>query len=343
MSDIVEHIPLHERLTSCALVCQKFHAAAVAATEDIEAILREQLAVDNFMEYLQQYGSHLTGITVTGYKDEHGNWPVLLEQLPCPQLYIQASCSRLTHLDLHCATVMDEGGVSGGMFLLEWLPKLQHLEYLRLSGAYVNWPPRSPAFQPLVASCSKLRTLDIGACNGVLAHTFPHSPSHDVVLTSLEVLKATDITQEAVLKLVRCCPALMSLTIESQGGDHLTALSQLSALTTLKLSLQPGGGGATSTEVAIEVVAGLTRLQDLSVWLPPPYRTQASWQDVLPLTLRQATRLDVTCLPARPLMNKVGVLNPPCADCMGDKSCRCLMAWNTNLPFYTQHGRVMMV
>jgi len=470
---VMEHISLHERLTSCALVCQKFHAAAVAATECIDVTLRGQRQVDRFMEYLQQYGSHLTSISLTGGGDDHDNFPVLLEQLPCPQLLqlhldtldfkldsdqdrpgllfsttaltrleldnacllsgglaalanlphlhhlsvdwsemqeadnpddesafawaalqqltslsligvpVQAgslrhissmsrlrvlkvsgdnhhmlpsvapgmslppalqhfefsgvlgpsalaAATQLTHLHLTWARFQDEGGVSGGMFLLQWLPKLQHLEYLFLSRAHVNWPPPSPAFQPLVASCSKLRVLDIMACSGALAHTFPHSPSHNVVLTSLEVLMAGKVTQEAVAQLVRCCPALVDLIISSPGGDHLTALSQLSTLTFLRLFLLPGGG-ATSIAVSIQAVARLTRLQGLSLDLEPRDRT---CQNLLPLTtLRQLTRLDVgldTHRPVnrRPLITQVGVLNPPCADCMNRKTWRGAVAWN---------------
>jgi len=82
---VLKHVPLKHRLSSCALVCQKFKAAAVAATDSIEATLIEQHAVDRFVTYLQQHGRHLTSLILTGDCSDESNWPEL-EQLPCQHL-----------------------------------------------------------------------------------------------------------------------------------------------------------------------------------------------------------------------------------------------------------------
>lgn len=66
---VLQHVPLQQRLVSCALVCHKLHSAAVAATECIEATLSTQRRLDSFTTYLQQHGRHITGIMVAGRSD----------------------------------------------------------------------------------------------------------------------------------------------------------------------------------------------------------------------------------------------------------------------------------
>lgn len=212
---------------------------------------------------------------------------------------VLAATTHLTELNLgrfgfHQFIVDDEGDVSGGARLLGFLSQLQHLDCLRLSHAQCNWPPASPAYQALVTSSSTLRVLLIdfhGLPDSVFAHVFPSAPSH-LVLPRLEDLCVVGIPPGAVAGVVGCCPVLqkLSLGMAAPGCAHLAALSQLSALTCLELLLkaEDDGGEGVSSAVPIQSVAGLTRLQELSVQLTA--RGQG-YQDLLPLSVLPLTAL----------------------------------------------------
>lgn len=81
-------MPLNQRLSTCALVSHKFKAAAVAATDRIQAIFSEQPAVDSLATYLQQHGSHLTSLDLSAewHSNDHDLPWFDLEQLPCKRL-----------------------------------------------------------------------------------------------------------------------------------------------------------------------------------------------------------------------------------------------------------------
>jgi len=118
---VLQHVPLNQRLSSCALVCQKFKAAAVAATEHIEATLFEQPAFDNLTTYLQQHGSHLTSLILTGECSDDSSPPAVVE-LPCKHLQEL----RLINLSL-----------GRGAFKLEYATAITRLEIqdTKLSGS----------------------------------------------------------------------------------------------------------------------------------------------------------------------------------------------------------------
>lgn len=87
---VLQHVPLQQRLGACALVCHKFHAAAVAATDSIQTRLLYQHKVNRFVGYLQQHGSHLTSIIVNE-RQETDDW-LVMKQFP--------SCQHLQQLSL---------------------------------------------------------------------------------------------------------------------------------------------------------------------------------------------------------------------------------------------------
>jgi len=452
---VLQQVPLKQRLSSCALVCKKFKAAGVAATDSIEATLINQPAVDNFATYLQQHGRNLTSLILSGDCTDGIDWPQL-EQLPCQHLQelhlislnlgwgadedrpnvldnataitrleledaniysaalsvlpslqhlsingcylfdskdkdnmvsafafarlqqlthlnlfgvdieaeslaylssitglhtlhivgccdltsstpglslppslqhlelrdafepsVLAAATQLTHLDLKCQWVSDEGDASVGACLLGVLSKLQHLEYLRLSLLHINWPPASPAYQALVASSNKLRVLRVELCrlpDGAFAHIFPSAPAL-VVLPRLEELGVSCIPPYDVPRIVRCCPALQQLALSLIFGTwHLTALNQLSALSRLELSQANCPGiPDPGTAVSIHSVARLTKLQDLALTvhdMPWPVEGSHAPQALLPLTALQGlTRLHSTNGVRRGQLNlKVGAL-----------------------------------
>jgi len=218
----------------------------------------------------------------------------------CFQPSVLGAAAQLTHLDLADAYIENEGGVVGGSWLLEFLSKQQALDHLCLSRSSTYWPPPSAVFQALVASSSTLRVLDIDDCylqDGVFAHIFPPAPSPALVLPRLEDLVVSQLPPGAVAGLVRSCPALQRATLRVEPlGAHLAALSQLSALTSLQLPLEPQADGNDNARIAesIQSVAGLTRLQELHLWLHACCVLR--WQVVLPLTaLRQLTSFTAGC------------------------------------------------
>ena len=79
----MQHVPLKERLSSCCLVSRRMHAAATAATQDLQLDgwnLPGWPKLDKSVEgWLLQYGQHLTNLYLRG-----PGWPLL--QSPCPNL-----------------------------------------------------------------------------------------------------------------------------------------------------------------------------------------------------------------------------------------------------------------
>jgi len=145
---VLQHVPLKQRLTSCALVCHKLHAASTTATDSIQASLSGQLSMDIFLEYLQQYGSQLTSISL--YADKHvEGWLMVQQQLPSCQHLQQLSLkgfdvqlspaeglpgaldslTGLTRLELRDCGF--NSGRSGGAAALSVLVNLQHLCFKR--------------------------------------------------------------------------------------------------------------------------------------------------------------------------------------------------------------------
>jgi len=221
---------------------------------------------------------------------------------------VLAAATQLTHLNLDDANVKGEGGVGGGACLLGVLPKLQHLDTLCLCAPEVDWPPPSPAYQALVTCSSKLRVLHVEWCDlpvGALAHIFPSAPSYKIMLTKLEDVVFHGPRWDAVVvaSLVRCCPALLQLGMDSKGSAHLTALNQLSALTHLDLWLtleddnvldsDDDSDDGASTAVPIQGLAGLTRLKTLDLKFHTSEESPSpGLQALLPLTaLRRLTEL----------------------------------------------------
>jgi len=212
---------------------------------------------------------------------------------------VLAAATQLTHLDLGGAVELSDTRVC----LLGILAKLQHLDYLCLSTLDTAWPRLSPAYQAFITSSSVLRVLRIDRCHlpdGALAHVLPSAPSH-IMLPRLEVLAAY-IPRDALENVLRSCPALQQLTLTAREGEfletpQLAALSHLSALSCLDLSLEASTADAsTATAVSIQSLAGLDRLQDLTLWLhgvPEPVEgPHALPQALLPLTaLLGLTRL----------------------------------------------------
>ena len=152
---VMQHIPLKERLTSCCLVNSKLHAAAVAATQELQLCYGTWTSAgylnvaeqhyDQVFEWLLLHGHHLTCLHLTGFWRD---WQPL-QQLPCPnlleleidncgelrlistsgQLGVSQCCTKLTRLVLVGGGILD---LPAGA-VLDCLSDLVYLQHLQLS------------------------------------------------------------------------------------------------------------------------------------------------------------------------------------------------------------------
>jgi len=63
LATILQNVPLPERLGVCTRVCRSFHAAAVAATNNIGILsVSNQTQCDDVIEWLQRHGRGVTAL-----------------------------------------------------------------------------------------------------------------------------------------------------------------------------------------------------------------------------------------------------------------------------------------
>ena len=131
----MHYVPLKDRLNSCCLANSRLHAAAVAATQDIQLSGHH---VNSGLQWLPHYGQHVTCLELSQISQ-----PLL--QLPCPNLLqlsltkcsvqlgpaadgtpgVIQGCTKLTRLELLCNIIEAPEGVE-----LDSLSSLVHLEHL---------------------------------------------------------------------------------------------------------------------------------------------------------------------------------------------------------------------
>lgn len=147
---LMQHVPLAKRWTSCCLVNRRFHAAAMAATAELAlqyglprtyrtpgGCNHEFQHARCSFDWLSLYGQHVTCLSMT-------NCPLLLQQLPCPNLLelsledctvqlgpaadqpgMVLGCRKLTRLELRCQIVHTPPIVK--ISILYFLPHLKEL------------------------------------------------------------------------------------------------------------------------------------------------------------------------------------------------------------------------
>jgi len=284
---IMHEIPLRQRLSSCALVCQKFSAAAAAATYSIEATLFEQPASESFVMYIQQHGSHLTSMMLTGYGATRG--PVL-EQLPCQHLREL----NLTALQLKLGPDQDHRGVLDATTALTRLqlqevrlvprdcaaslsvpPNLQHLSVETLCSLSADLAVADSAFE-----WANLQHLTHLKLTGVRVGA--DSLRHISGMANLQVLVVSD-SSCCMLSGGRFClpPALQRFDYSGAlGPSILAAATRLTRLRLDNASFQ-GEGGANGGTCFLRALPKLQQLDYLALctvdtnWPPPSPAYQA--------------------------------------------------------------------
>jgi hypothetical protein len=94
---ILQHVPLHERLTSCALVCRTWAAAAATAPAVVNTELHGSRHLTQLQSWLGKHCAVVTSLTVTAPDilawRERDKWRLL--QLPVPQFTrLRTLCRR---------------------------------------------------------------------------------------------------------------------------------------------------------------------------------------------------------------------------------------------------------
>jgi hypothetical protein len=156
---VLQHVPFKHRLSSCCLVNKRLHAAAVAATQDLQlwfgddqspskGTLIPRSQEGSTLDWFTHYSQHLTRLQLDRFQQP-------LQQLPCPNLLdlklncgcaelglgpsycrlqlgaadgqpgVIQGCTKLTRLELYCdITDAPEGSV------IDSLSSLVHLQHL---------------------------------------------------------------------------------------------------------------------------------------------------------------------------------------------------------------------
>jgi hypothetical protein len=127
-AQILQHIDCSQRLTACALVCQKLARAAAAATQSLYLRAPDSPRCDGFLRWISNHGGSLTSLLLD-------RSPSPIRQLRCPNLLeltldecrvqllpssssmgLLHSCPALMCLSLRGPTVLDgAGGPAGGV------------------------------------------------------------------------------------------------------------------------------------------------------------------------------------------------------------------------------------
>jgi hypothetical protein len=268
---IMQHVPLKDRLASCCLVSRRLHAAAVAATQDVELTRGH---VQSGLQWLSPYGQHVITRTLDNLQQ-----PLL--ELPCPnllELRLLEMCSaqlgpaadgspgvilgstKLTCLEVACNIIDAPAGTT-----VDSLSRLVHLQKLvvepKVGGALYYVDGLSAAtLQRLThltlldvscLSCQNLGQLDV-LTNLQVLHLTSSDPEigpstvpglvFPACLTNLMVLGAV---APDILSLVPT--GLKALTIDGGGigpvegpGSVLFYIAQLPPLLQLDISLEDG-------------------------------------------------------------------------------------------------------
>jgi len=265
---VLQYVPLQQRLGSCALVCSKFHAAAVAATDSIDTSSSELVNQDSFLAYLQHHGSQLTSLKLNG--------SMVLEELP-PCQHLQQLCltdcevqlgpdegclgvlgsvTGITRLEIercviygrdafaglsvlvnlqHLCVVEQEEGNMCQLPGMAW-SSMQQLTYLKL-----NWVKMTTEDLCHISSMSRLCALDF--ISGEAHLTSDAAPGGFALPSSLRRLVFADLLEPSVLAAATQLTYLnlSDAVIEGQGDALsgsclLGALSELHHLDTLCLS-----------------------------------------------------------------------------------------------------------
>ena len=315
---VMKHVPLDDRLTKCCLVNSRLHAAAVAATQDLQLsfgnglIHKQTRHPECWFQWALQYGEHLTCLRLSEF-------PQALQQLPCPNLLelslnytpsvqlgpaadgtpgVIQGCTKLTKLELQGSRdVSAQGDVVDS---LSSLIHLQHLEF-RIKNASALSIATLPRMQHLTyldaSSLSVENLLQLGALTSLqefglvgTRNTVAIGPSSvpglvlPASLTNFVLLAPVEI---GILSVVPTTLQDLWLECEFSGpiegpGSLLSGLARLQHLTQLHVYSERGAHEwplAGAAYTALTVSSSLHALMLHGVELP-----ESVWQHVFPAT-----------------------------------------------------------
>jgi hypothetical protein len=99
LQQVLSHVPLQHRMGSCSLASRSMHAAAVAATEEINvAEMNSQQKASELCQWLARYGSQ--ALTHLGVEAPISVWPEPMLSLALPNGLQQLQSLALTYVEL---------------------------------------------------------------------------------------------------------------------------------------------------------------------------------------------------------------------------------------------------
>lgn len=243
VSQILQHVPQGHRLTSCAIVCQAFAAAATAATTSIKKEGFAGKMLCHTQKYLQHHGKQLKLLKLNPFQSGISQLQRPSElQLPCAELQ-QLSCLQLSNLQLQLPDAQDPSTTSSTLLSnpsnssqtpAHLMPKLQELKL------ECCWMSPSTALQlSQLTALTRLKLWDISQ-EGNMCHL-----SHDTVkrilqpMAKLQRLKLLHVGDTKTADIVTSIPS--SVTALSLCADYwlepaLPCSPQLTQLQKLKLA-----------------------------------------------------------------------------------------------------------
>jgi hypothetical protein len=258
---ILQHVPLKERLTRCALVCRAWAAAAAAAPAVLEVRLQDKKHCQQLQDWVGKHAGVLAGLTVDLWREDAFDWVAPLLQLPLPK-FLQLH-------SLHLGSIKVQLAVQG---------VVTRSSAKRQRGSSLTGASSSASSVSTVGDCivlPQLQQLRLGGCHLTVqlaaqllsATTLTHLNWGAVHLYSSSNWRR-DLTQEQVFtamwQWLQQLPKLSSLRLE----ESLPLPASLTAVITLQ-HLQRFGMGAWGPNdiaaVAAVLPAGLTAL-DLDVY-----------------------------------------------------------------------------
>jgi hypothetical protein len=314
---VMQLLPLKDRMTSCCLVSNRLHAAAVAATHVLavshNAGQIHPERVKPVLEWIFHFGQHLTQLQLSGF---HEPW---LTQLPCQHLRelsisypcdvdlgpsdgypgVVKGCPKLTRLELECSDIAD--GPEGAA--IDSLSSLVHLQHLRVVRGHwrASWKVAglSRATLPRLQHLTYLKVLSLSIENvtqlGALTDlqelhwelasdtaVGPKSVRGLAFPASLKKLSVASSAEVGVLSLLPTGLQDLQMACKLEGpGSFLSCIGRLQRITSLVMVAGEGfGPDWPPPGPAYSALTASSDLACLQLYNPP----DDIWQVVFPAT-----------------------------------------------------------
>jgi hypothetical protein len=322
LAEVLQLVPLRQRLTVCALVCSSWRDAAARVTTDLtfltshsEPLQLEQPQIDSLVaSWLPRHGQHVIRLSLRGFStwSSRGERPSLgVAPLACPrlqsldltgctvQLHVLQGCSSLTRLCLgyHAKSTYAANAFPGAprsFTALAHLTALQHLECVGDAGEGAAIQEFPAGVLSHLVHLTHLRLSRFNIDGAALERLSTLSGLQHLTLGTTEYEDGQESASAA--RVSECTLAAVS------GLHRLTHLCFLSADGVLSPSTAPGFSSLSALQqlemhcdagIQLAVLRSQQQLRLLELW-ETPVRGAAELLAVLP-QLQALTSLQLFC------------------------------------------------